>query len=32
VCIPLLVVFKVSAFAAIIVWYILLSLVTGRKK
>jgi CDP-diacylglycerol--serine O-phosphatidyltransferase len=32
VCIPLLVVFKVSAFAAIIVWYILLSLITGRKK
>jgi CDP-diacylglycerol--serine O-phosphatidyltransferase len=32
VCIPMFPIFKISAFAAIIVWYILLSLVTGRKK
>lgn len=32
VCIPLLVFFKVSGFAAIIVWYILLSLFTRKSK
>jgi CDP-diacylglycerol--serine O-phosphatidyltransferase len=32
VCVPLLFVFKISAFAAIIVWYIALSLVTRGKK
>ncbi len=31
VCIPLLVVFKISGFAAIILWYILLSLITRKK-
>lgn len=31
VCIPLLVVFKLSGFAAIILWYILLSLITRKK-
>lgn len=32
VCIPLLVFLKVSGFAAVIVWYIFLSLLTGRRK
>jgi CDP-diacylglycerol--serine O-phosphatidyltransferase len=32
VCVPLLFIFKISAFAAIIVWYIALSLVTRGKK
>jgi CDP-diacylglycerol--serine O-phosphatidyltransferase len=32
VCIPMFPLFKVSAFAAIIVWYILLSLITRGKK
>ena len=31
VCIPLLIVFHISGFAAIILWYILLSLLTKRK-
>lgn len=31
VCIPLLAVFKLSGFAAIILWYILLSLITRKK-
>jgi len=30
VCIPLLIFFKISGFAAIIVWYILLSLITKK--
>ena len=32
ICIPLLVFLKVSGFAAVIVWYILLSLLTGKRK
>ena len=32
VCIPLLIFLKVSGFAAVIVWYILLSLLTGKRK
>ena len=32
VCIPLLVFLKVSGFAAVIVWYIVLSLLTGKSK
>lgn len=32
VCIPLLIIFKLSSFAAIVVWYILLSLGTWKKK
>ncbi len=32
ICIPLLVFFKISGFAAIIVWYILLSLLTKKSK
>ncbi len=32
VCIPLLIFFKVSGFAAVIVWYILLSLLAWRKR
>ena len=31
VCIPLLVIFRISGFAAIILWYILLSLLTKKK-
>ena len=31
ICIPLLVVFRISGFAAIILWYILLSLLTRKK-
>lgn len=31
VCIPLIVIFKLSCFAAIIVWYLLLSVITCRK-
>lgn len=31
VCIPLLIVFRISGFAAIILWYILLSLLTKKK-
>ena len=31
VCIPLLVIFRISGFAAIILWYILLSLLTRKK-
>lgn len=31
VCIPLLVIFKISGLAAIILWYILLSLITKKK-
>ena len=31
VSIPLLVVFRLSGFAAVIVWYILLSLITRKK-
>lgn len=31
VCVPLLLVFKASGFAAIVIWYILLSLLTNRK-
>lgn len=31
VCLPLLVIFRISGFAAIIVWYILLSLLTKKK-
>lgn len=30
-CIPLLVIFRISGFAAIILWYILLSLITPKK-
>lgn len=32
VCLPLLVILKTSGFAAVIVWYILLSLLTGKRK
>jgi len=32
ICIPLLVFLKVSGFAAVIVWYIFLSLLTGKRK
>lgn len=31
VCIPLLIIFRISGFAAIILWYILLSLITRKK-
>jgi len=31
VCIPLLAIFRISSFAAIILWYILLSLLTKKK-
>lgn len=31
VCIPLLIIFRISGFAAIILWYILLSLLTKKK-
>jgi CDP-diacylglycerol--serine O-phosphatidyltransferase len=31
VCIPLLVIFRISGFAAIILWYILLSVLTKKK-
>lgn len=31
VCIPLLIVFKISSFAAIIIWYIVLSLLTKKR-
>ena len=31
VCIPLLIIFRISGFAAIILWYILLSLITRNK-
>lgn len=31
ICIPLLAIFKISGFAAIILWYILLSLITRKK-
>jgi len=31
VCIPLLAIFRISGFAAIILWYILLSLLTKKK-
>ena len=31
VCIPLLIVFHISGFAAIILWYILLSVLTKKK-
>jgi CDP-diacylglycerol--serine O-phosphatidyltransferase len=31
VCIPLLVLFRISGFAAIILWYILLSVLTKKK-
>ncbi len=32
VCIPLLIFFYISGLAAVVVWYILLSLLTGKKK
>ena len=31
VCIPLLIFFKISSFAAIILWYIILSLLTKKR-
>lgn len=31
VSIPLLIIFRLSGFAAVIVWYILLSLITRKK-
>lgn len=32
ICIPLLLLFRISGFAAVILWYILLSLLTGKRK
>lgn len=31
-CIPLLLIFRMSAFAVIIVWYVLLSVYSNKKK
>ena len=31
VCIPLLLIFKISGFAAVIIWYIILSLLTKKR-